>query len=63
LRKNPGWPVRQAAGTVCWSLSAPTVASSAAEGKTAAEDGVDDIEDNVATNSADNINTAQPELW
>ena len=48
--------------TVCWSWSGPTVARSAAYGETATEDGIDDIEENVATNSADKINTAQPEL-
>jgi hypothetical protein len=48
--------------TVCWSLSAPTVARSAANGETATEDGSDDIEENIATNSAGQINTAQPEL-
>ena len=30
-------------------------------GETATEDGIDDIEENVATNSADKINIAQPE--
>ena len=53
------WSVCQAARTVCWSWSAPTVARSAANGETATEDGIDDIEENVATNSADKINTAQ----
>jgi hypothetical protein len=48
--------------TVCWSWSAPTEARSAANGETGTEDGIDDIEDNVATDSADKINTAQPEL-
>ena len=48
--------------TVCWSLSAPTVARSADNGENAIEDGIDDIEENVATNSADKIKTAQPEL-
>jgi hypothetical protein len=48
--------------TVCWSWSAPTVTSSAVNGETATEDGIDDIEENVATNSAAKINTAQPEL-
>ena len=56
------WSVCQTAVTVCWSWSAPTVARSAANGETATEDGIDDIEENVATNSADKINTAQPEL-
>ena len=56
------WSVCQTAVTVCWSWSAPTVARSAANGETATEDGSDDIEENVATNSADKINTAQPEL-
>ena len=56
------WSVCQAAGTVCWSWSAPTVARSAAKGETATEDGADDIEEKVSTNSADNINTSQPEL-
>jgi hypothetical protein len=58
-------PVRwwsQTAVKVCWPWSAPTVARSAAYGKTATEDGIDAIEENVATNSADKINTAQPEL-
>jgi hypothetical protein len=48
--------------TVCWSWSAPTVARSDANGETATEDGIDDKEENVATNAADKINTAQPEL-
>ena len=49
--------------TVCWSWSAPTVARSAANGETATEDGIDDLEENFATNSsADQINAAQPEL-
>ena len=56
------WSVCQTAVTVCWSWSAPTVARSAANGETATEDGIDDIEENVATNSADKINAAQPEL-
>jgi hypothetical protein len=55
------WSVCQSAVTVCWSWSAPTVARSAANGETATEDGIDDIEENVATNSADKINIAQPE--
>jgi hypothetical protein len=38
------------------------VARSAANGETATEDGIDDIEENVATNSADKVNTTQPEL-
>ena len=38
------------------------LARSAAKGETATEDGIDDIEGNVATNSADKINTDQPEL-
>jgi hypothetical protein len=56
------WSVCQTAVTVCWSWSAPTVARSAANGETASEDGIDDIEENVSTNSADKINTDQPEL-
>ena len=56
------WSVCQAAGTVCWSWSAPTVARSAANGETATEDGIDDIEENVGTNIVDKINAAQPEL-
>ena len=57
------WSVCQTAVTVCWSWSAPTVARSAANGETATEDGIDDLEENVATNSsADQINAAQPEL-
>ena len=48
--------------TVCWSWSAPTVARSAANGETATEDGIDDIEENVGTNIVDKINAAQPEL-
>ena len=56
------WSVCQTAVTVCWSWSGPTVARSAAYGETATEDGIDDIEENVATNSADTIITAQPEL-
>jgi hypothetical protein len=56
------WSVCQTAVTVCWSWSAPTAARSAANGETATEDGIDDIEENVATDSADKINTAQPEL-
>ena len=47
----------QTAVTDCWSWSAPTVARSAANGETA-EDGIDDLEENVA----DQINAAQPEL-
>ena len=57
------WSVCQTAVTVCWSWSAPTVARSAANGETATEDGIDDLEENVATNSsADQINAAQLEL-
>ena len=57
------WSVCQTAVTVCWPWSAPTVARSAANGETATEDGIDDLEENVATNSsADQINAAQPEL-
>ena len=56
------WSVCQSAGTVCWSWSAPTVARSAANGETATEDGIDDIEENVGTNIVDKINAAQPEL-
>ena len=56
------WSVCQAARTVCWSWSAPTVARSAANGETATEDGIDDIEENVGTNIVDKINAAQPEL-
>jgi hypothetical protein len=46
----------------CWSWSAPKEARSAANGETDTEDGINDIEENVATNNADKINTAQPEL-
>ena len=56
------WSVCQTAVTVCWSWSAPTVARSAANGETATEDGIDDIEENVGTNIVDKINAAQPEL-
>ena len=56
------WSVCQSAVTVCWSWSAPTVARSAANGETATEDGIDDIEENVGTNIVDKINAAQPEL-
>ena len=56
------WSVCQTARTVCWSWSAPTVARSAANGETATEDGIDDIEENVGTNIVDKINAAQPEL-
>jgi hypothetical protein len=35
--------------------SAPTVSRSAANGETATEDGIDDIEENVAKNSADRL--------
>jgi hypothetical protein len=56
------WSVCQAAVTVCWSWSAPSVSRSAVNGETATEDGIDGIEENVATNSADKINAAQPEL-
>ena len=56
------WSVCQTALTVCWSWSASTVARSAANGETAIEDGFDDKEENVETNIADKINTAQPEL-
>ena len=52
------WSVCQTAVTVCWSWSSPTVARSAANGETATEDGIDDIEKNVA----DKIITAQPGL-
>ena len=38
------------------------VARSAANGETATEDGIDDIEENVGTNIVDKINAAQPEL-
>jgi hypothetical protein len=56
------WSVCQKAVPVCWSWSAPTVARSAKNGENAIEDGIDDIEENVSTNSVDKINTAQPEL-
>ena len=56
------WSVCQSAVTVCWSWSAPTVSRSAANGETATEDGIDDIEENVGTNIVDKINAAQPEL-
>ena len=48
--------------TECWPWSAPTVARFAANGETATEDGIDDIEENVGTNIVDKINAAQPEL-
>jgi hypothetical protein len=56
------WSACQTAVTVCWSWSAPTVTRSAANGEAATADVIDDIQENVVTNSADKINTAQPEL-